>query len=86
MQCKCGGETRTTEAVQTKLRASLAYYECKSCGRVSNAELYISDILVATDPDARTHFQSLDKDKAEALHAIATRLPEVERFTTGELF
>lgn len=87
MQCKCGGETRTSEAIQSKMNARLAFYECKSCLRVSNAELFIRDTLVATDPAARASFGSLDKTTADALYAEATQPAEPEKqFTTGELF
>lgn len=75
MQCKCGGDTRISDSVNRKLLASLEFYECKSCGRVSNAKLYIDTVLVAEDPDSRHHYASLDADHADQLLKAALDAP-----------
>lgn len=67
MQCKCGGDTRLNESVNKKLNASLEFYECKACGRISSAQLFIEDVLVADDPVSRHHYQHLDKSLAKQL-------------------
>lgn len=90
MQCKCGADTRTDKAVQSKLKAELTFYVCtnKRCGRVSSAQLWIDDRKVAEDPKARGLFQALNAELASELLTAATP-SEPSRSstpTTGELF
>lgn len=78
MQCKCGGDTKISESVNKKLKASLEFYECRSCGRVSSASLWIEGVMVAEDPDARMHYQKLDKDFARQLLEAYEKPPQKE--------
>lgn len=80
MQCKCGSETRLNEAVKGKLSVRLEFQVCKTCGRVSNAELFVKGAKVAMDDGvqayARQLFATLDEDSAEKLHARAEELAD----------
>lgn len=71
MQCKCGGDTRISDSVNKKLQAALEFYECKACGRVSNAKLFIDEVMVADDPLSRQHYAVLDKALADRLLSAA---------------
>lgn len=75
MQCKCGSETKLNAAVKGRLKARLTFQECKSCGRVSNGELFVKDVKVAEDDGAqataRVLFGTLNSKKAEKLQAFA---------------
>lgn len=100
MQCKCGSDAQTNDSVNKKLKATLEFYECKSCTRVSSAKLYIDGVLVAEDPLSRQHYAVLDKNLAdrllgEALDALAPPQPTapiplhhqaINEYETGNLF
>jgi hypothetical protein len=75
MQCRCGGETRLSEAVKGKLKARLDFQVCKACGWVTSGELFIKEVSVAEDSGsealARQLFDCLDETSAAELHALA---------------
>lgn len=92
MQCKCGSDTKTSESVNKKLKSSLEFYECRACGRISSASLWIEGVVVAVDPDARMHYQTLDKNLAKQLleanqkeKAPAIDQQQLDIFQTGSL-
>lgn len=74
MQCSCGADATTKPAtykISRSLTASLLFYECAECKKVSGAVLKINDIVVAEDSgrkaEARIAFNALTIETAEAL-------------------
>lgn len=80
MQCPCGAETRSADAVKSALKARLEFLVCSKCGRAGDAELYIRDTRVSFDLPgdaiARRQFESLDAESAQHLYDTVTALQD----------